>query len=730
MNYKKIFTTLRYTCLLAVIVLGLVTIIGTGGSSDNGSSNGSINGNGQDDASLEPPDELTSEELAGLVNDEEADQVMAAKFNGDDLQLQFDNGATFSLPANANYNSGIGEVVISLLSGERFFNTDGDIVFDLSQTEHDYNIDFELVLPSGLEADDIAVFLYSPGSSQEEVDLVLVKFDYDQASGKLSSNFTAPTAEAHATILAHSPHSQAMHTAPNSNRKYTRLVLSWSSRRELADGPVGNIIPMPFYEQNDGTCWAAGTKMMARAYAPVNDRSREFRLHDIVRYMNHSDFSRGVGRWAFTRYIPAYLRSRTGVEFEGSTFLRTKKLESEIIRLIDDGRPVMLNLNYPDYMQHQIVVIGYERKLVSTGRATFRLLYHNPQNISSSSYSDMYRWSDFDWLMKDKSPVETVQIVYAKQPPPAGRALLTLATPILDKPLMHHGQSLGELKIHYPRETGSGVIDMVYDLSQPRGYSWVKRLGSEVVEMIPADATHISLTQHVFNAAQTTASGILRVEAFAMSGGRILDETHNLNLPQGTSSHGIEIDLTDFAAEEDDEGHEIREIMVLIYMEGGSRFLDGYEFRFVMAPDIDCGWDVDEVNDFNYGEVTRVNDSYVELDEVASGYAYVNSHGQRHGPGVGYDSKGRKILRACFFEDELHGYLRGWGEYEYKEEFKFAQTVHARYNHGQPHGLIMRIVLQKLFDESEGFFVTCESTQYQNGIEVDTDKNFGECQWP
>ncbi len=44
MNYKKIFTTLRYTCLLAVIVLGLVTIIGTGGSSDNGSSNGSDNG--------------------------------------------------------------------------------------------------------------------------------------------------------------------------------------------------------------------------------------------------------------------------------------------------------------------------------------------------------------------------------------------------------------------------------------------------------------------------------------------------------------------------------------------------------------------------------------------------------------------------------------------------------------------------------------------------------------
>lgn len=46
MNYKQIFKTLRYTCLFAVIVLGLITIIGTGGSSDNGSSNGNDNDNG------------------------------------------------------------------------------------------------------------------------------------------------------------------------------------------------------------------------------------------------------------------------------------------------------------------------------------------------------------------------------------------------------------------------------------------------------------------------------------------------------------------------------------------------------------------------------------------------------------------------------------------------------------------------------------------------------------
>ena len=46
MNYKKqIFKALRYTCLLAVIVLGLVTIIGTGGSNDNDNGEGKGDGN-------------------------------------------------------------------------------------------------------------------------------------------------------------------------------------------------------------------------------------------------------------------------------------------------------------------------------------------------------------------------------------------------------------------------------------------------------------------------------------------------------------------------------------------------------------------------------------------------------------------------------------------------------------------------------------------------------------
>ncbi len=41
MNYKStVFKTIRYTCLLAVIALGFVTIIGTGGSSDNGNGGG------------------------------------------------------------------------------------------------------------------------------------------------------------------------------------------------------------------------------------------------------------------------------------------------------------------------------------------------------------------------------------------------------------------------------------------------------------------------------------------------------------------------------------------------------------------------------------------------------------------------------------------------------------------------------------------------------------------
>ncbi len=536
-----------------------------------------------------PPDgaEPEIEELAGLVDGEEAVQVMAAEFTGDDLKLQFDNGAAFSLPADANYDSAIGEVVISLLSGERFFNTDEDIVFDLSQTEHDYNIDFELDLPSGLEAEDIAVFLYSPGSSKEELDLALVEFDYDQASGKLSSTFTAPTAEipeamlAHSphslTMLAHSPHSQAVRTASNANSKYTRLAVSYAIRKELADGPVGNTIQMPYYQQAENTCWAAVTKMMARAYAPVNDRRRIIRLHDIVKYMGHSDFDGGMGKWAFTRHVPDYLQSRIGVEFEGSTFLRTKALESEIMRLINEDRPVILNLEYPSVGQHQILVIGYEWKLVGDreDRATFRLLYHDPQGEQVGATTvDKYRWSHFDWLMKDKRSTDAVQIVYADQPPPSARALQTLATPIYNIPVMQRGQAVGDL--HFSKS----FTHMVYNQAEPRGYRWIKRRTDDVVDVIPADETHINFTQKIYNAAENTTHAILLIEAYIMGGGgKIFEERQNLALPPGRTRHSFEIDLEDFFADEE------REVLVLVQLqEDYYLFLDGYDFRFTLAP--------------------------------------------------------------------------------------------------------------------------------------------------
>lgn len=50
MNYRqKIFKALRYTSLIAVMILGFVTIIGTGGSSDNG--NGGAGSNNSSDSS-------------------------------------------------------------------------------------------------------------------------------------------------------------------------------------------------------------------------------------------------------------------------------------------------------------------------------------------------------------------------------------------------------------------------------------------------------------------------------------------------------------------------------------------------------------------------------------------------------------------------------------------------------------------------------------------------------
>ncbi len=82
MNSKlELFKTLRYACLLSVIVLGLATIVGTGGSDDNdnegGNRGGGSSGNLNYQGSTTPLTKLYFEHFGSFNGDNIIDLILA-----------------------------------------------------------------------------------------------------------------------------------------------------------------------------------------------------------------------------------------------------------------------------------------------------------------------------------------------------------------------------------------------------------------------------------------------------------------------------------------------------------------------------------------------------------------------------------------------------------------------------------------------------------------------------
>lgn len=525
-----------------------------------------------------------------LEEDEKIEQTISVDYRGEVAELVFSNAVRFSIRPEKNPNAANEKISIALLENDRFFNTDNDIVFDFIMINNPFIIDLEYTLPTGLDEEDIVVLLYSPETSVDEFDHHEVLFEYNAEDGKLTASFSAPDRN---PFTGKSDSRELAYKSGSSN--YSRLNLSWSMRKDLlTEGPRRKIIKMPFYEQSHNTCWAASVKMMGRAYAPLNNREMELRLHEVVKHMNHSNFDGGAGLYAFRSTIPKYLSSKTNINFETSSFLRTSALQYEIVKKLNENKPVILNLRFP-FVEggHQIVVVGYEIDMVTAAKSTFKLLFHNPQNASvpGAGRQSMYTWGDFEWLMKDKWPQDLYQILYADRPIPNDRPLQTIVTPIFDKPASSLGTSVGnsELAIVIERlrpSTGQIVdhhIDMVYNRQKTDGYSWMLRNVPDDIELdvIPDSVHAIKLVQPVFNADDVYANLTLLVEAYDLNEGeRLYNERTHKRVGPGTDRFNMRIPLDDFFDPEEE-----REITVYVQLlKDDHLFLDGYRFKFILEP--------------------------------------------------------------------------------------------------------------------------------------------------
>lgn len=483
---------------------------------------------------------------------------ITAQYKGEDLEIEFKDGGTFTVLAGENSDVGNGEIVISTGDKEAFFNAGNSVVFDFSKTSKEYAFSFEYELPKNLVDEDVTLYFYAADSVAQKFEAVLVDFNYDESSGVLKAKFKAPSDD----------------PTRSSGSKYSRLVLSFSSRSELAEQPKEHIVKMPFYEQPGGSCWATCATMMGRAYSAVADRKREVKVIDFLKYMNQTTLDDGIGLYSFKRWLPSALEIYSGgVKFETSTFVSTNNMLSEIIKKLNEDKPMIMNLSYPVDGRHVILIIGYKIEMVSAAKISLQLLYHNPSD-------GMYKWADYDWLMKDKWPQEAFQILYAKQAVPASRSLSTLGMP-----LKHQD---GELSFIVPMKNAQGKdvefdINMVYDLEAEYKYHWEFSYGNEKIDAVPDSASVMRLKLPVYNAAQSSKQLAIVYRAYEReSGKRLLDENVIETYNAGTNYYKAEIPVSKFYyTDEDSEEMEERvKVRMEIELWDGGTFNDGYTIYF------------------------------------------------------------------------------------------------------------------------------------------------------
>jgi|LSQX01.1.fsa_nt_gb hypothetical protein len=513
----------------------------------------------------EEPDIVDNDDNTDLIIDDKNGKEVTAEFTGKDLNFVFSSGGKFMVKADENSGAENEKIVITLIEDEPYFNTENNVVFDFSKMKREFTINFEYALPKSLVAEDIDLFIYSSGTKAETIDAEIISFNYNAQSGILTAKFKAPSKNP-------VPGKAVGQTTRASSGNYDRVVLSFTSREELAKNPKESIVKMPFYAQPGATCWAACAAMMGRAYSAVNNSKQEMPIIDYIKYMGHSGLDDGIGLYSFKTYLPGALNVKTGVKFEVSSFLSKSNLLSEIINKLNENKPLILKLNYPGIGGHAILVVGYKIDLVSASKISVKLLYHNPQNVGSET---MYKWADFDWLMKDKWMQEAYQILYADIAVPTSRSMYTVGMPL-------KGQD-GQLAFIVPikRASDGAIVEfpvaMVYNKDAENKYIWEYALGNIKVDVIPDSASCMRFKLPVFNAAQVSKQLSLELRAYDNETGKKLYEKTVLETFQaGENVFKWDIDMNNFL-----NNVKNTKVRVEVDLREAGTFLDGYTIYFV-----------------------------------------------------------------------------------------------------------------------------------------------------
>ena len=459
--------------------------------------------------------------------------------------VSLDDGAQVVIKAGAL--TGNSTITLRKIDGERFFDAENRNAYDLTATTEPTSLTLKLPVRSNGDAEDFGVLNYDPESMEGEE----MPFTYDAQSGTLVLEVTP-------NRTLNSGGSAAKRAGSLNKRS------RWVTEDEPLIEPDRKVVALslPFYQQDELTCWATSIKMLTRAYDP----QATSQVYDYLKYAGYPP-TEGPNPFMYRVKAPATLRRYTDASATGSMYWRATSAFNNLVMQIDSGRPVMMGRK-----GHSFVVIGYEKVTPLRGPASYRFLIHDPADANTGN-----QWKDWSWLADRTYADLTMTEIWIPKPPSAERTLQTVGLPL----------TAASGAVRFTRvidEEGNvqPVGTLGFDVDSETGYSW-KDSRNRISSSIDSRAETLELLLPLWNSDRTASASVgIRTSVRQKNGGEKYSGSEFMTLPTAVNPKELllEIPVNEFRQSEGDSTYTLK----VELLNKDAKVIDQFSVDFVLGP--------------------------------------------------------------------------------------------------------------------------------------------------
>lgn len=473
----------------------------------------------------------------------------SASIGPDGGTIALSDGMSAQVPPGAL--GGTTTVTVRKIGSERFFDGPNRSAYRLAIALEPEEIILSFPVTPGGTADDIGVLNYDPENFfQTEADPY--PFEYNAETGTV-------TVRATANKTLKDPNGRADKRSGKIKEKNTWIV----EKEPLVEPDVqSKVIEMPFYAQDQLTCWAASIHMMTRGYRS----GASSKVPDYLKYAGYPP-NTGPGGYMYRVKVPSLLNIHAQSGATGSLYWRGTSAFNNLVEQIDSGRPVLIGRS-----GHSVMVIGYKKVTALYGPAAYQFLVHDPADPNWSN-----QWKNWDWVINQTVSFTTFAEVWIPAKPLDDRPLQTVGLPFTG--------ATGTIRFTHRTEDGNIAYDATLgiDENEPNWYGWKRTVSS--LDEIPGSADTLFMKLPLWNADRSNGADVsLRISVRKLDEKEVYSTHQFLSLPVGTGptyfNWGIPVKEMRTGKGEPDYRLKVE------LLKGGTRVLDQFDVDFRLGPPI------------------------------------------------------------------------------------------------------------------------------------------------